>query len=169
MLIINEIKEIIEEEAINHLLEIAAVKRPKNVKRMSLSTFIDFMKKLGKEIARPTGDILSAYQEIALDLKKNWSPDMWDKFTEEDKKMFLRMTYPTSTYDDSIDMLISSFTSPVARKVIFDDIMLSVERVQEAEKKIKPAKPVVTPESPYWKEFLEEIIKEETINYLKRK
>ena len=87
--------------------------------------------------------------------------------------MFLKTTYPKISRDESEDILISSFTNPVVKKVIYSDILLAVEKAEDAKKEIKageylgPEKAGADPKSPYWKEYLEEVIKEEIINHLK--
>ena len=58
-------------------------------------------------------------------------------------------------------------------KVIFSDVQLAIKKIEDAKKKIQageylgPEEPGGEPKSPYWREYLEETIKEETIKYFK--
>ena len=168
-----EIKQIILDEAKRYLEEVELAKRIKNVGSLSLETFINVISAFAQEFTRGEETVLDIYIELALDLKKKWTPMQWENFTEEERKIFLKTTYPNTTQDESEDLLISSFTNSTLKKVIYSDILLAVEKAQDAKKEIKageylgPDEPGADPKSPYWKEYLEEVIKEEIINHLK--
>ena len=58
-------------------------------------------------------------------------------------------------------------------KLIFSDVRLAIKKTEDAKKKIKageylgPEELGAAPKSPHWREYLEEIIKEETTKYFK--
>jgi len=168
-----EIKQIILDESKKYLEEIDLARRVKNAGSLSLDTFMSVIEILSQEVKIPTEDALLVYMEIALDLKRNWGTKQWDLFTDQEKEVFLKTTYPQTPRDESEDLLIASFLNPNLAKVIFDDIGIAIEKVADAKKEIKsgkylgPEEPGGDPKSPHWKEYLEEIIKEEIVNHLK--
>jgi len=172
-LIEEKIKQIIREEVESFFEQSGLARKMKNVGSLSLEAFINVINILSQDFNIEPEDMLLAYMEIALDLKKNWSPKMWDNLTEEEKEIFLKTTYPKTLPDDSLSLLIKSFTNQNLAKVIFSDVQLAIEKTEDAKKEIKAGKYLGPeelggePKSPHWKEYLEEIIKEEIVNHLK--
>ena len=168
-----EVKKIILDEMQKSIEEAEMVRKLKNVGSLSFEAFMNVISALSQDLKMQPEEAIQAYLELALDLKKNWLPKQWDNFTEQEKELFLKTTYPKISRDESEDILISSFTNPVVKKVIYSDILLAVEKAEDAKKEIKageylgPEKVGADPKSPYWKEYLEEVIKEEIINHLK--
>ena len=168
-----EVKKIILDEMQKSIKEAEMVRKLKNVGSLSFEAFMNVISALSQDLKMQPEEAIQAYLELALDLKKNWLPKQWDNFTEQEKELFLKTTYPKISRDESEDILISSFTNPVVKKVIYSDILLAVEKAEDAKKEIKageylgPEKAGADPKSPYWKEYLEEVIKEEIINHLK--
>ena len=174
-----QIKQIILDETKKYLKEIELAKKLKNVKGLTLDAFFQVINVLSQDINIPLEETIQVYLELALDLKRNWGIKQYEAWPDEEKEIFLKTTYPNTTQDESEDLLISSFTNSTLKKVIYSDILLAVEKAQDAKKEIKageylgPDEPGADPKSPYWKEYLEEassmeeVIKEETVNYLK--
>ena len=171
-----EIKQIILDESKKYLEEIELAKRMKNAGSLSLEAFINVINILGQDLTElvsgPT--VLDMYLEIALDLKRSrWDPKYWFNMPNDEKKIFLKTTYPLTPRDESEDIMISSFINPTMAKVIYSDIELTIEKANDAKKEIKageylgPEELGGEPKSPHWKEYLEEIVKEEIINHLK--
>jgi hypothetical protein len=170
-----EIKQIVVEEVEKYLEEAQLAKRLKNVGSLSFENFMSLISVLGAGLGIESESVLDTYTEMALDIKQNWSPRTWDSFPANEKDLFLKTTYPNTTPDESEDLMVLSFTNPTLKKVIYSDILLAIEKVQDAKKEIRPGKylgpeePGGEPKSPHWREYLEEIIKEEIVNHLKRK
>ena len=168
-----QIKQIILDETKKYLKEIELKKRLKNVRGLTMDAFVQVIKTMGRELKLESETVIDVYIELALDLKRNWLPKQWGNFTESEKQLFLKTTYPNTIIDESEDMLIKSFTNPTLKKIIFSDVLLAVKKAEEAKEEIKageylgPEEPGGDPKSPYWKEYLEEVIKEEAVNYLK--
>ena len=168
-----EIKQIILDESKKYLEEIELAKTLKNVGSLSLETFINVINILSQDIRIEPEEAIQVYLELALDFKRNWSIQQYEAWPEREKEIFLKTTYPQTPRDESEDLLIASFLNPNLAKVIFSDVRLAIEKAEDAKKKIKagkylgPQEPGGEPKSPHWKEYLEEIVKEEIINHLK--
>jgi len=177
----NYIDSIILEEAKKYLEEAqiffeqpGVVKNLQNVGRMSIETFKKFIGTLTQEISLSPVTAMDNYIELALELKETgWSLKYWESFSESEKQLFLRTTYPSTPYHESLNMMDQSFTSPNIAQLIYKDTLLAVEKVNELKKGTQPGEylgpeePGGAPKSPYWKEFLEEAIEEEVVKYLK--
>ena len=168
-----KVKQILTEEVGAFFEQIELKKRLKNVRGLTMDAFVQVIKTMGRELKLESETVIDVYIELALDLKRNWLPKQWGNFTESEKQLFLKTTYPNTIIDESEDMLIKSFTNPTLKKIIFSDVLLAVKKAEEAKEEIKageylgPEEPGGDPKSPYWKEYLEEVIKEEAVNYLK--
>ena len=168
-----KIKDIIREETLKYLEEIKLAKTLKNVGNLSLEAFIRVVNVLGQDINIEPEEAMQVYLELALDLKKNWGIKQYEAFPENEKELFLKTTYPQTPRDESERLLVASFLNPNLAKVIFSDVQLAIKKIEDAKKKIQageylgPEEPGGEPKSPYWREYLEETIKEETIKYFK--
>ena len=168
-----DIEQIIIKEVKSYLNEISFAKRLQNVGGLTLDSFIEVINTMARDLQLNPETAFDIFIETALELKKYWHPRRWAAFTIEEKQILLKTTYPKTPYDESLDMVIKSFTSPTIRKIIYRDILLAVEKAEEAKKETKageylgPQEPGGEPLSPHWKEYLEEIIKEEITKYLK--
>jgi hypothetical protein len=168
-----EIKQIILDESKKYLEEIELAKTLKNVGSLSLQAFINVINILSQDIKIEPEEAIQVYLELALDIKRNWGIKQYEAWPDEEKEIFLKTTYPQTPRDESEDLLIASFLNPNLAKVIFSDVQLAIEKTNDAKKKIKsgeylgPEELGGEPKSPHWKEYLEEIIKEEIINHLK--
>tara|TARA_Y100000034_G_scaffold89488_1_gene107674 strand:- start:1851 stop:2387 length:537 start_codon:yes stop_codon:yes gene_type:complete len=168
------IKEIILEEVQIFLEQPEVVKKLQNVGRMSIETFKKFIDTLTQEISLEMVTAMDNYVELVLDLKETgWGMKYWDNYSEDEKKLFLRTTYPNTPYHESFDMMTQSFTNPNIARLMYQDTLLAVEKAKELKKGTQPGeylgpkKPGAEPKSPYWKEFLEESIEEEISKLLK--
>jgi len=168
------IKEIILEEVQVFLEQPEIVKKLQNAGRMSIETFRKFIDTLTQEISIDPVTAMDDFIELALELKETgWSLKYWESFSESEKQLFLRTTYPSTPYHESLNMMDQSFTSPNIAQLIYKDTLLAVEKVNELKKGTQPGEylgpeePGGAPKSPYWKEFLEEAIEEEVVKYLK--
>ena len=174
-----QIKQIILDETKKYLKEIELAKKLKNVKGLTLDAFFQVITVLSQDINIPLEETIQVYLELALDLKRNWGIKQYEAWPDEEKEIFLKTTYPQTPRDESESLLIASFLNPNLAKVIFSDVQLAIKKSEDAKKNIQageylgPDAPGEEPKSPYWKEYLEEassmeeVIKEETVNYLK--
>tara|TARA_R110002110_G_scaffold36537_4_gene121716 strand:- start:2290 stop:2826 length:537 start_codon:yes stop_codon:yes gene_type:complete len=168
------IKEIILEEVQVFLEQPEIVKKLQNVGQMSIETFKKFIDTLTQEISLAPVTAMDNYLELALELKEtSWSLKYWESFSEDERKLFLGTTYPGTPYHESTTMMDQSFTNPNIAQLIYQDTLLAVEKANELKKGTQageylgPKEPGGEPESPYWKEFLEEAIEEEINELIK--
>tara|TARA_Y100000310_G_scaffold327340_1_gene393542 strand:- start:353 stop:1345 length:993 start_codon:yes stop_codon:yes gene_type:complete len=162
-----EAKQIILDEMKKYLEEVELAKTLKNVGSLSLDTFKKFVDTLTQEISLVPVSAMDNYIELALELKETgWGMKYWESYSEDEKKLFLRTTYPSTPYHESFDMMEQSFTNPNIARLIYHDTLLAVEKANELKKEIKsgeylgPQEPGGEPLSPHWKEYLEEVAKE---------
>jgi len=169
-----DIEQVIIKEVKAHLDEISLAKRLQNVGSMSVEVFTSVISAIAQELNSQAETVMDIYLELALNLKRSWHPKAWENFTKSEKEIFLKATYPKTPHDESLDMMIRSFTNPTIRKIIYRDILLAVEKAKDAKKETKageylgPQEPGGEPLSPDWKEYLEEVIKEEITKHLKK-
>lgn len=169
-----QIKQLIRKETLKYLDEISIAKKLQNVGKMSTETFLEVINAISQELKLRAPSALDLYMELALEMKETkWSLKYFNSFTEEEKKLLLKTTYPNTPYHESFDMLTRSFTNPTIKKIIYSDFLLAIEKAEDLKKEIEageyfgPTEPGGEPKSPHWKEYLEEVIKEEVIKYLK--
>ena len=95
---------------------------------MSVEAFTSVVSAIAQGLNSQAETVMDIYLELAIDLKRSWHPKAWENFTESEKEIFLKATYPKTPYDESLDMIIRSFTNPTIRKIIYRDILLAVEK-----------------------------------------
>ena len=179
-----QLKQIILEEVQKYLEEVEVAKKLQNIGNMSVDAFIDFVNTTSAILQRATGmtqrpiplaRVLEIYLEAAVDLQRSWSKERWHDFSAWDKNILLKLTYPTTPYHESEALMLRSFIDPVVQEIITHDIILAAELTKksleetEAGEYLGPEEEGGEPKSPHWREYLEEIVKEEIINHLKEK
>mgnify|MGYP003143479381 FL=1 len=179
-----QLKQIILEEVQKYLEEVEVAKKLQNIGNMSIDAFIEFVNTTSAVLQRAAGmtgesvplvRVLEIYLEAAVDLQRSWSKERWHDFSAWDKNILLKLTYPTTPYHEAEALMLRSFWDPVVQEIITDDIVLAAELTKksleetEAGEYLGPEEEGGEPKSPHWREYLEEIVKEEIINHLKEK
>ena len=162
-----QIKQLIRKETLKYLDEISIAKKLQNVGKISTEAFLEVINAISQELKLRAPSALDLYMELALEMKEtHWSLQKWESYTEEEKKLLLKTTYPNTPYDESLNMMTDSFTNPTIKKIIYSDFLLAIRKAEDAKKETKageylgPQEPGGEPLSPHWKEYLQEIAKE---------